>query len=170
MANAKGPVLYLFFSLFFAVGLGLLAYVAYSAGKSKEASTWPVVEGRLLAANIQSSTDSESKTTYGVKVSYEYVVDGTPYTGDRLAFGYASSSGREAHQDILDKLRSGEVVEVRYSPRDPQNSVLSYGFHRSMQFMLAFGITWLLFTSGMAFMFWLFSKPDHVLLNNLIVR
>lgn len=166
----SSTALILFFSLFFAVGIGLLAYAGYSAMRSKEAGTWPVAEGRLLSADLKSNSDSEGSTTYQVKVSYQYAVDGMTYTGDRLAFGYGGSSGQSAHQDILDKLRSGETVEVRYSPTDPQVSALSFGFHRSMQFMVAFGVTWLLFTSGMAFMFWLFSKPDQVLLNNLIVH
>ena len=160
----------LFFLLFFGVGLSVLAYAGYSAMKSNAVANWPVAGGRLLAANLTRQRGSKGSVSYQVKVSYQYSVDGTAYTGDRLAYGYGGSSGQAAHQEILNKLRSGETVEVRYSPGNPQDSALSFGFHRSLQFMVTFGVMWLVLVSSIALIIWLSSKPDQVLLNNLIVR
>jgi hypothetical protein len=155
-----------FFSIFFAVGLGMFGYSLYSIKKSNEVATWPMVIGRITSSEMTSNSDSDG-TTYRVKVSYDYSVMGQIHHGDRIAFGYSGSSGHEAHQQILERLPAGRQVEVRYHPEKPQEAALAYGFHRSTKFTLAFSITWLLFTSGVALMFWLFSRPDQALLDSI---
>jgi hypothetical protein len=155
-----------FFSIFFAVGLGMLGYSLYSIKKSNEVATWPMAIGRILSSEMTSISDSDG-TTYRVKVAYDYSVMGQTHHGDRIAFGYSGSSGQEAHQQILERLPVGRQVEVRYRPDKPEEAALAYGFHRSTKFTLAFSITWLLFTSGMALMFWLFSRPDQALLDSI---
>ena len=103
-------------------------------------------------------------------MSYQYSVNGRELTNDLLAFGYTASSGREAHEEILDKLKGASTVDVRYDPSDPQNSVLSYGVHRSIQVVLGFAVTWLLFVIGFTVLWWVSSCSDHVLLQNLHVQ
>ncbi|MGD1699802.1 DUF3592 domain-containing protein [Dapis sp. BLCC M229] len=158
----------LFISIFFAVGFGMLGYGINSAKKSVEVSNWPSVTGTITNMSLRESSDSDG-TTYGVEVEYRYSVMGRTYTGSRLAFGYISSSGRQAHQDILNKLESASSVKVRYSPQNPATSTLSFGIHRSIKFVLAFAITWLAFVFGFTLIWWIASQPDDVLLKNLEV-
>jgi hypothetical protein len=159
----------IFMSLFYVVGFCLLGYALWSIKKSTEAGTWPTTPGTLKSAEIKSSSDSDG-TTYEVKVAYSYKIGGQEYNGERLAYGYGGSSGREAHAEILEKLKAAKVIEVRYDPSDFATSTLSYGVHRSIQLMLAFAVTWLLFVFGFTMIWWLASGGDSVLLNNLSVR
>ena len=160
----------LFMSVFYISGFGMLAYALWSVKKSTAAAAWPTTPGIVKNAEIKSSSDSDGDTTYEVKVAYSYKIGGQEYTGDRLAYGYTASSGQEAHQEILNKLKAAKAIDVRYDPTDFAASTLSYGIHRSIQFVLAFAVTWLLFTCGFSLIWWIASRNDSVLLNNLSVR
>ncbi|MEX0717638.1 MAG: DUF3592 domain-containing protein [Planctomycetaceae bacterium] len=176
------------------VGFAILGYGLWSARKSTRAAAWPSVSATITKLEVREISDSES-TTYEVKVEYAYTVAGTAYAGSRVAFGYAGSSGRKAHDEIHRKLREAKGVSVRYDPSAPSVSCLSYGMHRSIQFALAFAVAWLLFWSGFTLLWlssniaagvvivmfvlfvsgftllaWLFSRSDSVLLNNLSVQ
>lgn len=156
-------------SIFYVVGFGMLGYSLLSMKRSTEASAWPSVTGTIVSCDLESNTD-EDGTTYEVTVNYSYTVAGREFTNDVLAFGYSGSSGYEAHQEILDKLKTAKTVDVRYDPSNPETSVLSFGFHRSIQFTLAFAITWLLFVIGVSISWWVASRSDEVLLQNLVTR
>jgi hypothetical protein len=160
----------IFISLFYIVGFALLGYGLWSAKRSTEAAGWSTVRGTVTQCKLEHHSDSDGGTTYEVKVQYTYSVGGQQYTGSRLAFGYSASSGQEAHQEIMTALENAKGVEVRYDPLDPASSTLSYGIHRSIQFMLAFAVTWLLFVFGFTVIWWLASRSDSVLLQNLIVH
>ena len=158
-----------FISIFYAAGFGLLGYSLLSMKRSTEAAAWPSTVGTIVSCDLETNYDSDGDT-YEVKVNYKYSVDGREMTNDVLAFGYSASSGQEAHEEILFKLKEADTLDVRYDPSDPQNSVLSYGFHRSIQFTLAFAVTWLLFVFGFTIIWWVASRGDHVLLQNLNTR
>ena len=158
-----------FISIFYAFGFGLLGYSLLSMKRSTEAAAWPSTVGTIVWCDLKTDVDSDGDT-HQVKVSYQYSVSGRELTNGRLAFGYTASSGREAHEEILDKLKGASTVDVRYDPSDPQNSVLSYGVHRSIQFMLGFAVAWLLFVIGFTVLWWVSSCSDHVLLQNLHVQ
>lgn len=172
--KASPMLLTIIFGVFMAAGVGILVFAVWSIVKSTAAAKWPVAKGRILSAEMKESisTSSEGKqsTTYGVEVDYRYEVDGRPYSGNRIAFGYAHTSERETHQFILNKLHSADLVEVRYSPENHQVSTLSYGFNRSLKLTLAFGFVWLSLVGSIGLLYWLASKPDYVLLENLVVR
>jgi hypothetical protein len=135
----------LFISIFYAVGFGLLWYGIKSAKESVQASSWPSARGTITNVSLREGSDSDGDTTYGVEVQYNYSVMGQNYTSSRLAFGYDESNVRQPHQDILDKLERASSVNVRYDPRDPSTSTLSFGIHSSIKFILTSAITWLLY-------------------------
>lgn len=159
-----------FISLFYCAGFGILGYGVWAAKRSTEAAEWPTAQGKLVSVELKHKSDGEGAMTYEVLVEYTYDVMGKPYRGSRLAYGYASSSGLESHREIERKLKAAKSVEVRYDPFDPATSVLSFGFHRSIQFMLAFAVTWLAFVFGFTLIWWLASRSDTVLLQNLSVK
>ena len=158
-----------FISLFYLVGFGMLGYGVWAARRSTQAASWPITPGTLTKVAIKENSGNDG-ATYEVQVEYNYKVGGADYTGNRLAFGYSASSGHEAHDEIHKKLQAAKSVEVRYDPFDPASSVLSFGIHRSIQFILAFAITWLAFILGFTLIWWLASRPDGVLLENLSVK
>lgn len=158
-----------FISVFYIVGFGMLGYGLWSMKRSTEAGSWPTTPGVIVSCAIDEDSDGDG-TTYRVVVEYSYNVGGVEYTNDQLAFGYTADSGHEVHREILSELESAETVDVRYDPANPQSAVLSYGIHRSIQFVLAFAVTWLAFVFGFTLIWWLASRGDSVLLQNLITR
>ncbi len=144
----------------------MLGYGLRSWKRSRDAAAWPTCVGLIRECKLTTHSDSDGNT-YGVDVKYEYAVGGKEFVGSTIAYGYANSSARQTHEKVLQKLQSAERVEVRYNPLQPEQSVLSYGTHQSIKFILAFGITWLAFTSGFSFLWWIGSGTDDILLNNM---
>lgn len=159
---------YLFLAVFLAIGLGILGYGLQSLRKALAVGDWPTVEGRFLEREFTEDRDSDS-TTYRVTVRYAYRVNDREYTGDRLAFGYGGSSGRESHQRIYRTLMRGDAVLVRYNPADPAEAVLSKGLNTSILTLLIFGLIWTGFTLGGASLVYLMHRPDHGLIEGLVV-
>ena len=159
-----------FISIFYAIGIGILLYALWSAKRSNAAANWPTSNGTITNCILNQANDGDGGTTYEVKVKYNYAVNGQTFSSSRLAFGYAGSSGRNAHQQIYETLRSARSVTVRYDPGDPSNSTLSFGIHRSIRFQFAFAITWLAFVFGFTVIWWVASQNDNVLLQNMIVH
>jgi hypothetical protein len=158
-----------FMSVFLLIGFGVLGYGIWSAQRSTQAAAWPTTPGTIKQLSVQENSDSDGNT-YEVKVQYTYKVDGVAYQGSRLAFGYVASSGREAHDEIHRKLQGAKTITVRYNPSDPSVSCLSFGLHRSIQMILVFAVTWLVFVLGLTLFVWLFCCSDRVLLDNLSVQ
>lgn len=158
----------LFISLFFAVGFGVIASGIYNLRASRIAKRWPTTEGKITHCQIKKSSDSES-TTYRAEVRYSYAVGGAEYKGDRVAFGYSGDGGRQAHQQIVDRLSRANTVLVRYDPANPSQSVLSCGVNRSTILLLVFGTTWLLFVTGFTIVWCMSKGSDNGILNTLIV-
>jgi hypothetical protein len=159
----------LFLLVFYGAGIAMLGYCLWAAWRSSQAASWPTVPGLLTRVELQERQDDEG-TTYEVKVAYTYSVAGKAYAGNRLAFGYGGSSGCESHRQILDRLKAAETVDVRYNPANPAMSTLSYGWHRSLRFGMAFAFTWIAFTAGFTLIVWIASQPDTVLLDHLSLR
>lgn len=162
-------MLYLFFALFLAIGLGILGFGVRSLMKSQQVENWPKTWGTLLHRELVESNDSDG-TTYRVEVRYRYAVAGREYESDRIAFGYTGSSAHDTHRAIHEKLRRGDAVQVRYDPGDPAQAALVYGLHQSTLFLLIFGGVWTIFTVGLFSLFFVSARPDAAMLERLIVR
>lgn len=158
-----------FVIIFYVVGFDLLVDSLSKARQSLRTADWPTTPARITQLEIEENWGDESNT-YKVKVQYQYTVNRIAYTGSRLAFGYTGDSSREAHDEILRKLKEAKAVATRYNPSDPSESCLSYGLHRSVLLKLTFAITWLAFGIGGTMLCWLTSRSDGVLLRNLSVE
>lgn len=153
----------------YVIGFAMLGSTLWGAWQSTQAAGWPTTAATITALELHDDNDGEA-TTHEVKVQYTYSVDGQAYAGSTLAFGYCASSGRKAHDDIFQRLKQAKGVSVRYDPANPSVSCLSFGLHRTLQVLFAFAVTWLSFLMGVSLILWLFSWPDSVLLNNLLVQ
>lgn len=161
--------LHVFTGLFLVVGLGLVGYGGSLVLKANRAASWPTTEGTLIEHRLTQRHDGDG-SSYQVKATYAYTVDGTRYESDRIAFGYGASNGRATHESLDQKLGSGSTVVVRYDPERPQEAVLSCGVNNGIRFLLVFGCTWTLFTIGLYVLVRPFLSADTTLLDNLIVR
>lgn len=97
---------------------------------------WTPTEGRVLIAELQSTTVGRSvitqsdvyTTEHVLNLKYEYTVGGVPYTGDRLlASGPNVFSQKEDAQVMLNRFPAGSRVTVHYAPEDPARSCLVSG-------------------------------------------
>lgn len=159
----------LLFGLFLAVGLAILGFGAHALWKSKQVETWPTTWGTWLERDFVENSDADS-TTYRVVARYAYAVGGVEYVSDRIAFGYAGSSGRGMHRALYDRVMSGDSVRVRYNPADPAEAVLAGGLNKSTLFLMIFGAMWVGFVLGALLLVRLSATADAGLLDQLLVR
>ncbi|MDB6028714.1 MAG: hypothetical protein JWM68_4937 [Verrucomicrobiales bacterium] len=124
-----------FLGFFILVGVVILGVGVWTTIQSIRSKYWPVTEGVIQSANIQSHKSSEGETTYSAAINYTYQVNGKGYWGDKIAFGGRSSSLDDV-QAVLGRYPVGKKVPVHYSPNDASVAVLQTGIH---------GGTWLMF-------------------------
>ena len=165
--KAMPTPLVIFFSVFFGIGFLILGIGLYSLRMSYLAKGWPTTNGRVTRCEVEASSDSKT-TTYEAVVKYSYVVAGTTYEGDRIAFGYSGSSLRSAHQEIADRLTGVRTVLVRYDPKHVSRSVLTYGANRSTIILLVFGTTWTVFATGLTLLCSTITQSDYGILHTLV--
>jgi hypothetical protein len=147
--------------LLFAVGLALTGWGGHSALKSRQAASWPSVEGTVAICRIGGGRGGN------VEVSYSYVVRGERYSGDRIAFG---DLGLGNPHPLYKKLSGAQTVAVRYDPANPEESVLSYGLNRSTLVFLILGSMFIVFAAGFISREMLFRKIDQTMLDGIEVR
>ena len=142
MAKVSGRGTQLFCSLFIVIGL-----IAVGAGvsllvKSLRSEHWPVTDGVILTAEVKAHSGKHGDT-YSAEVTYSYRVNGSGYTGKKLAIGQISSSSSYA-QGVLQRYPVGKKVSVHYSPGDPREAVLETGIHGGIWICLGVGTAFVL--------------------------
>ena len=117
------------------IGLGgfflVLPFLLYIHGtlQTWAASDWPVAQGRVASARVESSTstdsDGDTTTSYDVVVAYDYSVGGRRYRNERLWLNdHALFSEPEDAEAELRTYPVGSPIEVTYNPENPQDSVI----------------------------------------------
>jgi hypothetical protein len=144
------------------------AYIAYS--ESKKALSWPTTSAKITNCELITSYDSEDGDSYQVHATYKYSLNGMIYKNDNIAFGYGSSSSKNVHQNILDKLRKAETVQINYKSEDPRISVIAPGLNKSTITLFLFSITWLLFVLGFTIIWVVSSQTDNMLLDKIRIE
>jgi len=134
----------------------------------RQAENWPTVAAIIESCRFVVNDDPDG-TSYQVETRYSYVVDGISYTGDRIAFDYPGSTKEDEVRTIYKKLCNAKKVQAQYNPLRPEECVLASGYNRSYLLKLIFSITWLLFVTGMAFLWRMSSGKDKTLLSEITV-
>ena len=159
--------LILFLVLMGIIGLAPLGAALYSCLRNYQVTRWPTVEGRLLSSKIK-QTQVRRGTAYEVTAAYEYEISGVKRTGNRIAYSYQASRNLKTHQLLLKRIRSGHKLLVRYSPDQPDESALAYGFDDRTKGLLIFAFIWFTFLFGIVMMVWFDSRPDEALLKSIV--
>lgn len=115
-------------SIFLLALLGLLIHV-YLAASAKR---WDHVEGKIVSINLKQHSHPTKRigkpmyeTTYSPLVTYEYVIGGKKYFGNRISF-----SPRNREFDNQEEINSylavspGGLVDIYYHKYSPSISVL----------------------------------------------
>ena len=89
------------------------------------------VEGKVLASELSTRQIQSAKlrpAAYTPSVSYDYLVDGKRYEGNRIRLYMENSTSKQAMARIGDRYPPGARVRVYYDPQDPSTAVLEPGF------------------------------------------
>ena len=110
-------------------GVGLFemskgAAVLLDAAQSRH---WPTVPGNILQSSLPSQPNRQHPSLTPV-VTFSYVVDGCPYTGNTIAPGLGVQN-RDISRTFLDKYPAGAVCTVAYEPANPAHTCLEPGVH-----------------------------------------
>jgi len=145
----------------FAIGLMVLGGILILIGiwivtTAMASSDWPVVEGRILDAQVKSRFSQTSSTTnrrleYYVEVRYGYQVDGKTYRAKRYSLGTGHTvkagfkNSAEAREWVATSpYRVGENVAVHVDPDDPENTVIHAGILWSTWVPVMLGVLFML--------------------------
>jgi hypothetical protein len=104
-----------------------LAAAAGGVGIARASRDWPTVPGRVVRSEIRTNRLANGLPGFRPLVRYAYVVDDEEYEGREVAGGdFPYRSNRSATRRIA-SYPVGELVTVRYSPDDPEITVLETG-------------------------------------------
>ena len=132
-----------------------------SASRSKN---WTQVQCLVLSSIIEESKNSDGDPMFEAKVSYQYHHNGSRYIGNKIYFGYGSSSEKNDSLEIINLLPEGKTISVYFNPENPNEAVLIPGIQRftlinvwggfGFAFLgIWFLVMWYLFTGGQADIF-----------------
>lgn len=122
-----------FWSLITSIFLVVLVYGCVNQVRSLSFQT---TTGIVDTVKVTEDTTDDS-TTYGIAISYHYVVDGKPYTSTRLRYAASSSSDSWARKTAK-RFPAGARVLVYYNPARPGDAVLIRGIESSDLFLALF--------------------------------
>ena len=119
-------------------GLGSMIFLGvglWMINKGIESENWDKGTATITSSEIE-KTESRSKdaqgftqtsTSYSVRVTYAYTVEGNNYEGNTVGFGTMSHNERTDAQEELKSYPQGKSIDVYYDPENPSDSVLKKG-------------------------------------------
>jgi hypothetical protein len=118
--------LFVFASIFAAVGVGALGSMGYDVVCSLSMRNWEETPAKIVDSKLES--DSDGNTTYRAAAQYEYTYCGRQYTGDRVEIhGSGDSIGsfqQQAHRELSEHQKSGRPFRCYVNPANPSEAVL----------------------------------------------
>ena len=112
-----------------AVAVLLIARGTWGLRRLTEISTWPVVDGTVIAPGLDEFPYNEGGPTHRPKLTYSYTINGKTYRSSRLGItldAFDIFSGESA-QAFLARFPPGSRVEVHVSPDNPTFAVIDEG-------------------------------------------
>jgi hypothetical protein len=108
-----------------ALGTLVLAISLIRVYKFRASKTWISTTGKIISSEMETRRGGRRRSiTYHAAIVYDYSVEGTKYSGNRICFGdYGSSDANHARQ-ILNRYPAGMQVSVYYNPSKPKDAVL----------------------------------------------
>lgn len=104
-------------------GAATLGYSLVQKRRLRASESWVPSTAKVTKSDLVVATSSDS-TEYRVSLAYEYLVDGTPYVGQRIGFGPRSFVRKKSAQAELDRYPLNANVPVYFDPANPKEAVL----------------------------------------------
>lgn len=152
-SGLKGGMI-LFSMIFGLIGMAMLAGGLGRLWNAYASTRWPLAPGVITYGRQDASTsvskdsdgDERRSTVYGVRLVYEYEVDGRKHFNNVRVFGQlagSSDSGRAS--SIAQQYPLGKKVDVAYDPADPDIAALEPGIDNEAYWLPGAGAAFLLF-------------------------
>ncbi len=137
--NTRPTVFLVVFGIFWStLTLVFDAFIFGSAARQLRATGYAGTEGTILSSEVTRSTDNDGGPTYGVAVSYKYLVGDREFTSERYRYGAGSTSDSGWARKLVAKWAPGSTVRVFYNPSKPSEAVLQTGLGGSDLFLFLF--------------------------------
>ena len=132
-------------------GLGSMIFLGvglWMINKGMQSENWDKGTATITSSEIE-KTESRSKdaqgftrtsTSFSVRVTYAYTVEGSNYEGNTVGFGTMSHNERSDAQEELKSYPKGKTIEVYYDPENPSDSVIKKGVFWPMYIMISINI------------------------------
>ncbi len=132
--NAKSnAMIMLVILLIFGLVLGGVGVYRYKLGQ--KSADWPSVKGKITYSHAQ-PRKAKTGHEYMPTVKYNYIVNGTSYTGTRITSSDEYQKTLTGAEDILRDYPVGKDVSVYYDSSNPRVSLLETGIKRNVYVLL----------------------------------
>ncbi len=129
------------------VGVALMVVSFVQRQKVMQAQRWPTTSARVTRLELDEHAGQDGDAQE-VLITYRYQVGGSSYEGNKLAFGYDSTTSPDYHRRIYDLLKNQPMIQIYYNPSSPQESVISPHAGSGVLVGLAVGIFFNVFGLG----------------------
>ncbi|MBI2441031.1 MAG: DUF3592 domain-containing protein [Lentisphaerae bacterium] len=150
-SKQMSPGMRFFFSrifplIFVVVGASVAFFGVRGLIRAKASVDWPATQGRVVASSVEYQDSDEGSGTYHAEVMYDFSVNDTTFSGNRVAYGDYGSSNPSHARRIVNRYPKGKSVTVYYLPGNPEECLLEPGLKGQSWFLPGFGL--LFFTVG----------------------
>jgi hypothetical protein len=108
------------------VCIGLITFGIRDLIRAKASVDWPTSPGKVLSSSVFQGRGDDG-VTYQHVVLYEFNVNNTTYSGDRIAYGDGGTSDPSHAQEIVIRYPQDKNVTVYYMPNNPKECLLEVG-------------------------------------------
>ncbi|NJK62839.1 MAG: DUF3592 domain-containing protein [Synechococcaceae cyanobacterium SM2_3_1] len=129
------------------VGVAAIGVSFVQWQKVMQAQRWPTTSARISRLELDEHAGQDGDAQE-VLITYRYQVAGSSYEGNKLAFGYDSTTSPDYHRRIYDLLKNKQMIQIYYNSRSPQESVISPHAGSGVLIGLAVGIFFNVFGLG----------------------
>lgn len=144
--GTKFIFLWIFSLIFVVVGASAAVFGICELIRAKVSVDWPTTQGKVVASSVEYHVSDEEGVTYHAEVMYDFSVNNTTFSGNRIAYGDYGSSNPSHARRIVDRYPKGKSVTVHYMPGNPEECLLEPGIKRQSFFLPGFGL--IFFTVG----------------------
>jgi hypothetical protein len=131
------------------IGAYILCFGCMDLLRANQSRTWPTAQGIIQNSSVEYNRNR--KGAYRAKIMYDFTVNATAFSGNRVAFGDYSSSISSHAQGIVNIYPKGKAVTVYYNQQDPQVCLLEPGVKLQTWIRAGFGFAFMAISGLIAF-------------------
>jgi hypothetical protein len=120
------------------VGIWTVCFGCLIFHRAKESINWPTTRAEIKDSYVESV-----KHGYASRVTYEFEVGTTTFTGKHVNFGSSSTKYSSEAQEVVNRYPKGAFVYVYYDPKNPEVCVLEPGNEEQTLYGPAYGLAFI---------------------------